>query len=73
MIRWVVMGIAYVLFLVLYNVVINGLTGFLSVSLRLHGIADDYLFFFGVGCSLVAAYLTVKKLSAWKKVEKETL
>lgn len=69
MIRWVVMGVAYVLFLVLCNVVINSLTGFLAVSLGLHGIADDYLFFFGVGCSFVAAYLTVKKLSTWRKVD----
>ena len=71
MIRWVVMAIAYVLFFLFYNVVINSLTGFLSVSLGLHGIADDYWFFFGVGCSFVAAYLTVKKLSAWKKVDEE--
>ena len=71
MIRWVVMGIAYVLFLVLYSVVINSLTGFLSVSLGLHDIADDYFFFFGVRCSFVAAYITVKKLSVWKKVDEE--
>lgn len=49
MIRWVVIGVAYVLFLVLYNIVINSLTGFLAVSLGLHGVADDYLFFLGVG------------------------
>lgn len=73
MIRWVVMGIAYVLFLLLYSVVINSLSGFLSVYLGLHGIADDYLFFFGVGCSFIAAYLTVKKLSTWKKVDEEIL
>ena len=73
MIRWVVMGVAYVLFLILYNVVINNLTGFIAVSIGLHGIADDYLFFVGVGCSFIAAYLTVKKLSSWKKVDEEIL